>query len=364
MSQLGVRGNRLRIAQVMFSNGWGGAERLFVELCSSLSQNGHDVLAVCKSGFHHEMLLGGHSTLDYIAIPARCNWDYLSVLKLQKILEKYKPDIVHAHLSRASWMAGILGKKLGVPVVSTTHNKIKYKYISRIDYFTTITSELKCYLEALGFNQNYIKKVPNFSLVPPVPLVITGNHEPLVFLALGRFVHKKGFDVLLKAFKSYINTSPVPARLRLAGDGPLNKQLRDLAKKLEIDNLVDFTGWVDDIVSFYDSGDIFILPSRDEPFGLVLIEAMARGKAIIATNIGGPRDFLDQDTAFLVPTDDSNALSAAMQQAATEPTLCSSRATAALNLFLAHYTKDAVLPEFISFYEYIMETSKAVRANN
>jgi glycosyltransferase involved in cell wall biosynthesis len=346
----------------MFSNGWGGAERLFVELCSCLSQKGHDVLAVCKSGFPHEMLLSGHNALNYTTIPARCNWDYLSVLQLQKILRNYEPDIIHAHLSRASWMAGLLGDSLGVPVVSTTHNKIKIKYISRIDYFTTITSELKTYLESSGFKANHIRKVPNFSLLPPVTLVTTSNQDPLVFVALGRFVHKKGFDVLLKAFKAYVNVSSVPARLRLAGDGPLNKQLRELANQLGIANLIDFTGWVDDIVSFYDSGDIFILPSRDEPFGIVLIEAMARGKAIIASNIGGPRDFLDQSTAFLVPPDDSKALCEAMQQAAAQPALCSSKATAALKLFRSQYTKDAVLPEFIDFYEYILQTSKTVRA--
>jgi len=358
--QQAMGANRVRIAQVMFSNGWGGAERLFVELCSCLSQKGHAVIAVGKSGFRHEMLSDRQSALDYVTIPARCNWDCLSVLQLQKILKNYKPDVIHAHLSRASLMAGIVGNKLGIPVVCTTHNKIKTKYISHIEYFTTITSELKLYLESSGFNTSNIRQVPNFSLIPPVHLIATNSHEPLVFIALGRFVHKKGFDVLLNAFKAFVTVSSVPARLRLAGDGPLNKQLRDLAKKLEVEDLIDFTGWVDDIVSFYDSGDIFILPSRDEPFGLVLIEAMARGKTIIASNIGGPRDFLDQNTSFLVPPDDSKVLCDAMQQAATQPALCCSKATAALNLFHSRFTKEAVLPEFIDFYEHILKQKTIV----
>jgi len=140
----------------------------------------------------------------------------------------------------------------------------------------------------------------------------------------------------------------------------LMQQLRALVSELAIEDVVEFTGWVDDIVSFYDSGDVFVLPSRDEPFGIVLIEAMARGKTIIASNVGGPRDFLSESTAFLVDPDDVGGLSHAMQNAAAQPELCLRKSTAALDMYRARYTKDAVLPDFIAFYEQIIKEGKVV----
>jgi glycosyltransferase involved in cell wall biosynthesis len=344
----------------MLSSGWGGAERLFVELCSGLAEKGHDVLVICNPGFAHGSPLKHQANVKYICIPTVCNWDYFSVLLLKHAVKKYKPDLIHAHLSRASWMAGLAGKATRTPVVSTTHNRIKQKYIADVDFFITITDELGSYLSQLAITASRIEKIPNFSLVPPVNTISALCSDPLVFIAIGRFVQKKGFDVLLKAFKEYADTSPVSARLRLAGDGPLGNELRMLATQLGIGDLVEFTGWVDDIVSFYDSGDIFVLPSRDEPFGIVLLEAMARGKAVIATNIGGPRDFLTNETAFLVQPEDILGLSCAMREAATETELRASKSVNALDLYRTKYTKESVLPKFVAFFEYIAKSGKTL----
>lgn len=347
----------MRIAQVMFSDGWGGAERLYVELCAGLGDAGHDILSICKPGFKRGDALKKTANVTCKTVIACCNWDYLSVWQLLKIIADFKPDVIHAHLSRASWMVGIVGRWLNIPTIAITHNRIKKKYVTRIDYFTTITDELKIYINQIGVDSHRIKKIPNFSSLAPVERVVFNGDNPTVFVSLGRFVEKKGFDVLLSAFQKFIVKSSGPAFLYLAGDGPLCESLKRLASELGIEHCVKFIGWIDDIVSFYDSGDIFVLPSRDEPFGIVLLEAMARGKSIISTNIGGPRDFLDSSTAFLVEPDDSQSLSEAMLLAVTDQSLRLRKAEKALQLFCAQYTKDAVIPEFISFYEYVVGSS-------
>lgn len=341
----------MRIVQVMLSDGWGGAERLFVDLCSALATQGHQVLAVCKPGFDHGDLLATHKNVSYVTIPARCNWDYLSVLRLKRAVSRFNADLLHAHLTRASWMTGIVATSLGLPSVVTTHNRIKRKYISRIGYFTTITRDLKTHLEQLGVDGRRVRRVPNFSELEAVAAVTPGPRSPVTFVALGRLVHKKGFDLLLEAFKGYLDTCPVPARLVLGGDGPLDGQLRRLAAQLGIAHLVDFRGWVDDVASCLDAGDIFVLPSRDEPFGIVLLEAMARGKAIVTTDVSGPRDFLDSSTAFFAKADDSESLSESMREAAENPELCMEKALRALEQYRSKYTSSAVLPQFIAVYE-------------
>lgn len=109
----------------MLSDGWGGAERLFVELCSGLAAEGHEVLAVCKPGFEQGRQLSSLHNLSYATIPARCNWDYLSVFQLKRLVSDFKADLLHAHLARASRMTGIVGRSLELPTISTTHNRIK-----------------------------------------------------------------------------------------------------------------------------------------------------------------------------------------------------------------------------------------------
>ena len=344
----------MRIAQIMLSDGWGGAERLFVELCSGLAAEGHEVLAVCKPGFEQGRQLSSLHNLSYATIPARCNWDYLSVFQLKRLVSDFKADLLHAHLARASRMTGIVGRSLELPTISTTHNRIKKKYVSRIGYFTTITGDLKAYLEQLDIERDRVRKVPNFSRLEAVDAVACVRNSPLTFVALGRFVRKKGFDVLLDAFKRYVETSPVPARLVLGGDGPLDRQLRRQADNLGIANLVEFKGWVDDIASCLDAADIFILPSLDEPFGIVLLEAMARGKPIITTDVSGPRDFLDDSTAFFTHAGDSEGMSKTMRTAAENPELCRKKAELALELFREKYTYSAVLPQFVAVYESIL----------
>lgn len=347
----------------MFSDGWGGAERLFVELCIGLASERHEILMVCKPGFKHGKLIKRQPNIRYLTVPAICNWDYWSVIKLKKIVQEFRPDLMHAHLSRASWMTAVVGSRLGVPTISTTHNRIKEKYIRNINYFTTITSELRSYLEKLGIESERIQQIPNFSLVKPVHAPSSTRHTPMMFIAIGRFVAKKGFDLLLDAFKRYTDVATVEARLMIAGSGPLEQMLHNQAKALGIDKLVDFCGWVDDVSSFIDRGDIFVLPSRDEPFGIVLLEAMARGKPIIASRVSGPLDFLDDTTAFFVRAGDVGDLSRAMLEAADVSDTCCAKAGAALQLFCAKYTMEAVLPRFIGFYEGVLSVTEQYTEN-
>ena len=93
--------------------------------------------------------------------------------------------------------------------------------------------------------------------------------------ALGRFVKKKGFDTLLEAFASLRKESNV--KLTIGGDGPERNALKQLAMDLDISDKVEFVGWVEDVAEFLSGSDLFVLPSREEPFGIVILEAMAVG---------------------------------------------------------------------------------------
>jgi glycogen synthase len=142
-----------------------------------------------------------------------------------------------------------------------------------------------------------------------------GHGRPYMF-AIGRHVPQKGFDVLLRAYAELVRAGEdAGTDLLLAGDGADTASLRALAEELAVATKVMFLGRVDrkQAASLFMGCAFFVLPSRHEPFGIVNLEAMASGKAVVATRVGGVPEFVqDGETGLLVPAEDAKALRAAM----------------------------------------------------
>ncbi len=350
----------MRITQVIFSPGWGGAERLYVELCLGLADAGCVVQCVVRDGFSRLALLEAHPAIHCVTLPARGNWDLPSLWKLKKAVRDFAPDVIHAHLARATWMVGRVGQTLKIPVLTTTHNRIKPKYFRRIDAFSTITRELAGYLQEQGVANERIRPIPNFSLFPAVPAPAPRHPVTTTLVSYGRFVKKKGFEDLLRAMATLVaSTSEV--RLLLGGDGPEKENLLALCRGLGLEEKVEFRGWVDDPAALLAEGDLFVLPSRDEPFGIVVLEAMAAGKTIVTTRTSGPVEVLDAETAWFAAIADPASLGAALQEAVAAPEACFEKAERALALYRSAYTRDAVLPRFLDFYRDLAAGNKGVR---
>ena len=347
----------MKITEIMLSEGWGGAERLFVELCTGLAAAGHEIQVVCRPGFVRGAALRGVTGITYITIPARGKWDLLSLLRMKRAIAAFAPQLIHAHLVRATWMTGHIGRRLEIPTVTTTHNQIKAKHFGKIDYFTTITRSLASYLQQQGIAAGRIRYIPNFSLFTPVPAPAPRRPGAPVFISLGRFVGKKGYRYLIEAFARLVKEIG-PARLLIAGSGPHEADLKSLVNDLGLADDVEFLGWVDDTEGLFAAGDIFVLPSLDEPFGIVLLEAMAKGKPIVTTRTGGPLDLLDESLAYFVDPGDADDLARGMAVAMRDPQGCSERAEKALDLYRTKYTRDAVLPEFVDFFTTIVARGK------
>ncbi len=109
-------------------------------------------------------------------------------------------------------------------------------------------------------------------------------------------------------------------RLVLAGDGLERNRCEELAQDLQIWERIDWMGWQSDTRAFFERIDLFCLPSRNEPFGIVATEAMQAGLAVVATNTSGPRDIVvPGKTGWIVPSDDATALADALEDAIGHP---------------------------------------------
>lgn len=133
-------------------------------------------------------------------------------------------------------------------------------------------------------------------------------------VSVGRFVYKKGFDVLIKAFEKVKQACP-DAKLVLAGDGVEKTKCEKLAKELNIIDSIEFLGMIPnkEIADVFSRGKIFVCPSRNEPFGIVILEAMAMGIPVIATDSGGVREIVEDNCyGYIIPIEDSDILAKRM----------------------------------------------------
>jgi glycogen(starch) synthase len=127
------------------------------------------------------------------------------------------------------------------------------------------------------------------------------THPRPYVLAIGRLTHAKGFDLLLEAF-SRLNRPECETDLIIAGDGELREALELKARELGLNGKVHFFGEAkpDEIVRLLNGSLFLVVPSRQEAFGLVALEAMAAGKAVLATRVGGLQEFVDETHNKLV----------------------------------------------------------------
>lgn len=258
----------------------------------------------------------------------------LHLLLFKKYVRKYGvPDIIHAH---SAFMAGIIAKniynKYKIPYIVTEHStrfladrmpnrymlkELRETHEKASKYWavgnTLIENLQKKYL------MNNVELFPNFINTSFFSHYKTRknhseNTDTFVFFSLGNLVHVKGYDILLKAFYlSFRNNSKV--KLHIGGDGTLRHELESTIKGYGLQNQVTLLGCLTktEIREQFYASNAFVLASRVETFGVVFIEAMSAGLPIIATRSGGPEDFYDPITGYLIDKDNALSLSEAMQ---------------------------------------------------
>jgi len=340
----------LKITQIMLTRGFGGGERLFVDLCIALAHRGVEVQAIHHRAFVKRDLLNSVPGLSTVPVSILGGWDPFARAHIARAISGFRPDAIHSHLARGAAIAGAAARDLDIPVVANLHNYAKLKYYRDVVMFVPGTEDQKRYLVENGVNSGRIRVIPHFSLMASADPPAFDQRPPGVFVSYGRLVAKKGFDVLLRALHLLIHNG-IEARLVLGGDGPERANLEKLARTLGLGARVEFTGWIDDVAALLARGETFVLPSLDEPFGIVMLEAMARGRTIIATRSRGPLEVLGDDAAFLVDIGDSDSLARAMRTALSDTALSLDKARTGLALYKERYHADAVIPQFVSLYE-------------
>jgi glycosyltransferase involved in cell wall biosynthesis len=324
----------MNVLHVQKVAGISGSEAHLLQLLPDLKQRGWEIrflmLHEQEPGaweFARELEAGG---VPVDSIPMHTDVDPGTFVRVLAYLLNHRPTILHTHLVHADAYGQTAGTLAGVPVrLSTKHgfNEFREGRLFALGDRTlgalahrqiAISRGLARYLaETEGFAEPGFEIVHYGIAAGPEPAPYTGD-EPR-FLCVGRLIPIKGHVVLLRAFRRVLDERP-DARLDLAGRGPLEHGLKDLARELGLGEAVRFLGHVTPIQTAVEQSFAVVVPSLGEGFGMVALEAMERARPVIAAAIGGLEDLVRAgETGLLVRAGEAEPLAQAMLELASDP---------------------------------------------
>jgi L-malate glycosyltransferase len=244
-------------------------------------------------------------------------------LAMNKIIKETDPDLIHCHYSYPAGVVGCLLKmKMGLPYVVTEHTRISITFRSVFHKWLSIKA-LRNSMTNITVSKALKKELVDegISNVEVVPNVINTagfqvNKDLSGKLRIGFLgslnTHNKGLDLLLKACSGL----PVDFTLKIGGGGQHLEYYKEMAEKLGVADKCNFTGEVPvgEIPVFYSGLNLFVLPSRYETFGIVLVEAMASGLPVISTRCGGPEEIVNERSGLLIDKDNPDQLKDAIMK--------------------------------------------------
>lgn len=322
--------------------GVGGTETHILELASRIDQSKYDV-TVCslKSGgcLAEELRARG---IRVLSLEGTGRLDARVLFRLWKLLKREQPDVIQAFLFWANLTARLFGRIFRTfPVISSYHDEMVSEgwLVRMIDRLTLKWSNaIVCCSDAvrrsvfssIGGNPACYAIIPfGLDMQQFETESIATRHElglqeeGLILGTVCRLVEpKKGLSVLLHAMAELKRHEGVPRyQLLIVGDGPARAMLEKLSVRLGIAPLVVFAGSRRDIPRILPVLHAFVLPSLYEGFGIAILEAMAVGKPVVATSVGGIPEFVQHgETGFLVQPGDAIELAGAMMKVLQDST--------------------------------------------
>lgn len=318
---------------------FGGGERVFLQLASILRNDYKVIVASTGCGRFEREIRDLGVDFHSIDFNKRISWNTIKSIK--DIIQKNEVQIIHSQGARVDLLSRIAGKWAKVPKIVCTIampvegfdvkivRKFFYRLADRIseryvDAFLVVSNTLyRLLTESRGISSQkvirvyngievdqYTAKEKNSGLLKewgiPTMAKVVGS--------VGRLVWQKGYKYLIKAMPKVLERFP-ETRLIVVGEGPLKKELEMMARELKIDEMVIFTGAREDINEVLSCFDLFVIPSVNEGFPIVTLEAMAMSKPIIATRINGiTEQIIDGKTGILVPSHHPELLTKAILQ--------------------------------------------------
>lgn len=311
-------------------------------------------------------------------VPMRSDLDVPGLCRMTGLLRRLEVDLVHLHTGRATWLGGMAARSASLPAVTTrrmdrpvsTGWRTRWIYQSLVRHAAAISPAVAEHLADAGVDRARTTVIQ--SAVDPRALVPSGSREAIratldvpeeqmVLLVLAALVRRKGVDVLLQAL-DILGQQEIRPALWIAGDGPERRALEAQAEAAGLSGQVRFLGQRNDVADLLAACDVFVLSSRREGLGVAALEAMAAGRPVVASAVGGLREVVaDKRTGLLVPPGDAGALAEALARLVSDAELREQLGSSGPSRIREGFLAEQMVRSYVQLYEKVLEEWRATR---
>lgn len=318
-----------KILYVITSLGLGGAEKLLLYYLKNLDSKKYEMYVCCLREKPDDLISEISKYANVTNLKIRNKFNPLVILKLLKLIKSINPDLIHTHLVQPRIYTTIAYLFFNHAIIVTQkHNTVnprKHHIFILLEMLSILVNK-----KVIAISQSVKNSLIKYELVPPGKIYVLPNcidyqifnkvtefrskstEKQIIIGTVGRLERQKGTKYLLMAMKIILLDNP-NVKLEIIGEGSLLDELKKISCKLHISNSVNFFGKFVDVKPFYNRMDIFVLPSIYEGFGIVLLEAMATGVPVVATNVDGIKEvIIDMNNGILVPARNPKAIADAV----------------------------------------------------
>lgn len=324
----------------------GGAETFFVTLTGALAHAGIPVASVLKPNPLRQAALR-ELGVEYSTAPFHARFDWTTRNRIRDAAEKFRPDIILAFAGRAARTV----PKGGYRIIGRLGGYYNLANFRNCDHLVCNSPDVLRHVLDSGWPENRASLIPNFALVPPQPAIsraeLNTPEAAPVALAMGRLHRNKGLDIFIRA------VAEIPELyVWIAGEGEERRDLEQLAARLGVHQRIRFLGWRGDRGALYAAADICVYPSREEPFGNVVVEAWSCRVPLITTRTAGPSWLAtDGEDAVFVPVDEPGALAAAIRRVLGSPELRQKLVATGARRIAGEFSQEAVVGRYAHLFQ-------------
>jgi glycosyltransferase involved in cell wall biosynthesis len=278
----------MRILNIIHAQSIGGVSQVFRDYNEALLKNGNEVAIAISNNGNDDYFLPGLKKIYKLENIS----PVFDIIHLVKIIYSFRPDIIICHSLRTMSWIKILRLFTSAKTVAINHG-ITFKKSLNCDYVFSINQQIADLVVKNGKEKDRSIFIPNMIKIDR-NFVEKNFHNPPVIAMFGRIEPRKGFDVLIKA-AAILKSKNINFRLKIGGFSVNNyneDSLQNLIKENNLQDIYEFIGTVKNKKEFFKNIDIFCVPSREEPFGLVIIESLVNSTPVISSNSDGAKMIL------------------------------------------------------------------------
>jgi sugar transferase (PEP-CTERM/EpsH1 system associated) len=356
------------IAHVVTGLQIGGLERVAANLVRGFA--GNRLLMVClETGgpLAEEVENVGAKVIVLGKSPGMC-WQ--TIRRMAKLFRQEKVAIVHTHNPPPHFHGVLAARLAGVPVCVHTKHGRNYPHLKRrvwlnraLSWFTDAIVPVSDNAGAVAreiekVNPRKVRRIWNGVDTDLYQPAVSGQRpavRPRTIGTVARLSPEKDQPTMLQAFRQVVDQLPA-ARLVVIGDGPCLPALRDMTAKLNLSGHVEFLGARNDVAALLPGFTVFTLSSVTEGISMTVLEAMACGVPIVATDVGGNREIVQPPACgLIVPARDPQALAAAYLELLRDPAQCARMGAAGRQRVLEHFSLVSMVRQYRALYDELLQ---------